>query len=876
MAGLNIGDVLMRVLADMSGFEADVTKKATAAGEGAGKSMGSRMGKAVTVGLTAAGAAAGTVFVGAIGGAANFEDQLRTINTVAHLTDDELKGVGDSILNLSKETGKSTDDLTAGFYDLVSAGVPADKAINVLRDSAEFATGALGSTAEAVDVVTSALNAYGLGAEESTKVTDIFAQAVADGKVTAAELGSSIATIAPIAAQSGVSLEEVSAGFALLTAKGVPAAQAATQMRAAISALLTPNKQLNDIQEETGINFAEMARTQGLVKALDALRTATAGNDDAFAKALGSIEAYNFGVITTGESAEAYATELDKVTVAAEEGGVAHGQYEERMKSAKSQGEKFVAGIRATAIQLAGPFVDSLGGAVIALNELGGGMGGLVNLSRLFGGALGGVAGFVASKLGPLLKSGLAKALGKTVVDVGVQAGEKAAEGLAEGMSQNVGGAVASKGLAGKIASALGVIAVPIAIGLILAQIGQEQIEKQAKPEIERLTEEALTDGTKEGMEKAIKNLQAIAHHNSGPYADFVLGQAAILQRRLDEMNGLVTTATDPLAGQIGTNLKEGRGTVDAAAKEMVSGIPGAVEDAGTAAGTAGAQVPQDIASGIIAKQSVVRDAMSALRQQMSTELTGTQQANRVVGNLVAKDLAQGLKDGRPGVRAAANDVRTSAEEELKKYIAAGHNIGINAQNELAAALKSKDPLIRAQAQRTKRIIEEGVKARTKPVGAKAGSDLVAGLNSQKGPVGTAASNMAKLIAQRAIAAVLVSAATAREGERKGEAGGGPVSPPPRMAGGGTPLPFAYQVNEKGQELFVPAVRGRIMTAADTRKILSTPDGAGGGDTINMNLETYGLPMRAETPMEVASALERVGRLRAVTTRPKLSWRGAR
>jgi len=252
MAGLNIGDVFMRVLADMTGFEADVTSKAAKAGDKAGATTGQRMGKAMTAGLTAAGAAAGTVFVGAIGGAANFEDQLRTINTVAHLTDDELKGVGNSILDLSKETGKSTDDLTAGFYDLVSAGVPANEAISVLRDSAEFATGALGSTAEAVDLVTSSLNAYGLEAKDSKRVTDIFAQAVADGKVTAAELGASIAQIAPIAAQSGVSLEEVSAGFALLTAKGVPAAQAATQMRAAISALLTPNKQLNDLQEQTG------------------------------------------------------------------------------------------------------------------------------------------------------------------------------------------------------------------------------------------------------------------------------------------------------------------------------------------------------------------------------------------------------------------------------------------------------------------------------------------------------------------------------------------------------------------------------------------------------------------------------------------------
>src|SRR6185503_12604265 len=260
--GANIGDVFLRVLADMAGFEADVSKKAAGAADKAGAKAGTSLGKSMTskatAAFTAAGAASGALFVGAIGGAANFEDQLRTINTVAHLTDDELSGVGNSILELSKETGNSTDDLTAGFYDLVSAGVPAEKAIGVLRDSAVLAKGALGTTAETVDLLTSALNAYGLEASSSARVSDIFAQAVADGKVTAADLGNTIAQIAPLASSAGVSLEEVAAGYAIMTAKGATAEKSATQMRAAISALLTPNEELLRLQEATGKRFADV------------------------------------------------------------------------------------------------------------------------------------------------------------------------------------------------------------------------------------------------------------------------------------------------------------------------------------------------------------------------------------------------------------------------------------------------------------------------------------------------------------------------------------------------------------------------------------------------------------------------------------------
>lgn len=401
---LTIADAAVAIVADWAKFKQSIDT-GFAQAEARAKTAGQRVTQAfspqnLSRALTGVGAAGGALFAGAIGGAANFEDQLRTINTVAKLPEETLKGIGDEIIALSGETGKSTDDLTSGFYDLVSAGVPAGEAISVLRDSAKFATGALGTTAESVDLVTSAMNAYGLKAGDSTRITDIFAKAVADGKVTASELGSSIAQIAPLAASAGVSLEEVSAGYALLTAKGVPAAEAATQMKAAISSLLSPNEALNKIQKQTGINFAELAKEKGLAVALEELRVATGGNAEAMTKALGSIDAYKFALATTGDNAAVMAEQIVETAGAT---GLAQDQYDEKSKSAVEQGKRLAASIRGTALTIGGPFVDSLGAGVIALNEIGGGMGGLVNLSRLVGGGLGALAG----KALPLLMTGL-------------------------------------------------------------------------------------------------------------------------------------------------------------------------------------------------------------------------------------------------------------------------------------------------------------------------------------------------------------------------------------------------------------------------------------------------------------------------------------
>lgn len=495
---LTVADAAIALHADFKTFEREFAQgaaKADPLSQAAGRTAGQRFQsafnpQAITRTFTAVGAVGGSLFAGAIGGAANFEDQLRTINTVAKLPEEALQGIGREIVALSGETGKTTDDLTAGFYDLVSAGVPAEKAIAVLRDSAKFASGALGTTAESVDLVTSAMNAYGLGADSSTRITDIFAKAVADGKITAAELGASIANIAPIAASAGVSLEEVSAGYALLTAKGVPAAQAATQMRASISALLTPNETLNRIQAETGQNFADIAREKGLAVALEELRTITAetggefdnfsqalfeasqdagknagdihdiigefrnnlgltedeaakfeaavgskgmgealaelgkklgASDAGFAGALGSVEAYQFALATTGSNAEAMATQI---TESADAAGLAQEQYDEKSKSSVEQGKRMAATIKGLALQIGGPFVEGLGPAVIALNQMGGGLSGIFAASRLVGSGLGALAGRLIPGL--LIQLGLmapAAAAGSTVVGTAVAGG---------------------------------------------------------------------------------------------------------------------------------------------------------------------------------------------------------------------------------------------------------------------------------------------------------------------------------------------------------------------------------------------------------------------------------------------------------------------
>ena len=537
---ITVADLQVKLRADTGRTKADLLAANQALGGTAdnaerqgGRVAGafSRIGPAAQRGMTIAGGAIGAGLVAATGAAVELEDQMASVATVVPTAD--LDGLTDQVQELSRASGQSTTDLTAGLYDLVSAGVPAEEAMSVLSASTDLAIGGLGTTAGAADVVTSALNAYGLEADKAGGITDTFALAIQRGKVTADEIGASIANVAPIAASAGIGLEEVSAAYGVLTAKGVPAAQATTQMRAAISSLLTPNEKLNALQEQTGVNFAELAEEKGLGVALETMRQGFAANGDAlaqlagvaeadfpdalaamqtelgltnsdverlsamagkdgaaaalqelakvtgesesgFAGALGSVEAYQFALATTGENADAFQGQIADYAGALEGSGIAAEQAAIKQDTAAGAGARLAATFQTFMQDVGGPFVSTMGPAVAMLNNMGGAMGGLPRLATMAGGALGALGGKALPKLAGGLANVGAK-LGGPLIGGLTKLGPMLASGLT-GLLPMLGGAVTGlvTGIGGLFAAAIPLLvaALPVLlIGAVVAAI---------------------------------------------------------------------------------------------------------------------------------------------------------------------------------------------------------------------------------------------------------------------------------------------------------------------------------------------------------------------------------------------------------------------
>jgi TP901 family phage tail tape measure protein len=313
----------------------------------------------------------------------DFEAQLNTINTIAFKDAAGLRQIGDGIRKIAKDTGLSLSDLTASYYDLLSAGVKTRDAQEVLNDAVKLGIGGLATTAEAVDLLTTAYNAYGLDAKGAAVATDQFAQAVADGKVKASEIAASFADVASVAKTYKVGIDQIAASYAFLTAQGVPASEVTTQMQRAIISLIAPSAALATAQKKLKINFEEEIAKKGLVPALAELREYADANHIPLIDLLGRIEAVKYTLATTGPNAAGFATELDHIRNSS---GEAAKQMAERQKGLNFELSRFKALAKDAGITVGNVLLPKVTALVGALNQkIAGGQGGISAFARSVG-----------------------------------------------------------------------------------------------------------------------------------------------------------------------------------------------------------------------------------------------------------------------------------------------------------------------------------------------------------------------------------------------------------------------------------------------------------------------------------------------------------
>lgn len=252
---------IAEVTAEMKRFgatDADVAKvtreleKSAKGASGIGKeikALGSAYG-ALTIAM-------GAVITKAIETSRTFEQSMASVKAISQATGAEFEALRNQAISLGSSTVFSASQAADAQALLAQAGFRTADILAAMPGLLDLAAAGQTDLATTADIAASALNGFGLAADQSGRVADVLAKASIDTNADITDLGMAMKYIAPVAASMGLSIEETTAAIGELSNAGIKGEMAGTQLRAMLLALASPTKESAWYMQQLGVSIQD-------------------------------------------------------------------------------------------------------------------------------------------------------------------------------------------------------------------------------------------------------------------------------------------------------------------------------------------------------------------------------------------------------------------------------------------------------------------------------------------------------------------------------------------------------------------------------------------------------------------------------------------
>lgn len=295
MAKQSLASAYVQIIPSADGISGKLAEvmggEAVSAGKISGKSLGTALVGSLTKVVAAAGI--GKMLGSTFTGGTAFESAMAKVGTIADTTKMPLESLSSQVLQVSGDMHIGANEIAEAAYQAISAGQDTGNAVAFAGKASMLAKAGFTSSASAVDILTTSLNAYSKGADEAGHVSDVLLTTQNLGKTSVDELAGNMGRVIPLAAAYNVSLENLSSGLAIMTANGIATAEASTYTKSMLNELGDTGSNVGKIlQQQTGKSFAELnADGKSLGDVLQILYDKVGGNATEFAGLWSSVEA---------------------------------------------------------------------------------------------------------------------------------------------------------------------------------------------------------------------------------------------------------------------------------------------------------------------------------------------------------------------------------------------------------------------------------------------------------------------------------------------------------------------------------------------------------------------------------------------------------
>lgn len=273
-------NIVIRLMADTASYEAAMTRAgSTAKTVASGMENTGRKSALIASGMTAAGLAVAAFGVAAVKMAADFDQQMSTVQANTGATSAQMNQLRAAAIEAGASTVYSATDSADAINDLGKAGLStADILSGGLSGALNLAASDGMQVGEAAELMSTTLKQFNLEGSDAGKVADALAAGAGKAVGSAHDLGFALNQAGLMANSMGVSMTETVGTLSAFANAGMIGSDAGTSLKTMLQRLSNPTKEAQAQMDELGISaYDASGQFVGLENFAGQLKTSLGG-----------------------------------------------------------------------------------------------------------------------------------------------------------------------------------------------------------------------------------------------------------------------------------------------------------------------------------------------------------------------------------------------------------------------------------------------------------------------------------------------------------------------------------------------------------------------------------------------------------------------
>lgn len=249
-------NIVIRLMADTASYEAAMTRAgSTAKTVASGMENTGRKSALIASGMTAAGLAVAAFGVAAVKMAADFDQQMSTVQANTGATSAQMDQLRAAAIEAGASTVYSATDSADAINDLGKAGMSVtDILTGGLSGALNLAASDGMAVGDAAEYMANALSMFHLKGSQASQVADTLAAGAGKAVGNVSDFGEALNNCGAQANSFGMNVQETTGVLALFAQNGTIGAEAGTQLNSMLMKLAAPSTEAANTMKELGIS----------------------------------------------------------------------------------------------------------------------------------------------------------------------------------------------------------------------------------------------------------------------------------------------------------------------------------------------------------------------------------------------------------------------------------------------------------------------------------------------------------------------------------------------------------------------------------------------------------------------------------------------